>query len=141
MQYSIQESVGFQINITAQNMRNRFARHIRPFDLTPEQYAALSLIVESPGVTLSEIAKSMLKDKTTISRLVDALEAKGFTKRVCDSEDRRVHRLESSSAGERVIEAAQKTVEPIKEQVESELSSQEKEQLFSLLARVQKIEF
>jgi DNA-binding MarR family transcriptional regulator len=85
----------------------RLARILRQQDqlgLTPTQTAALATIGREGPLTLSELAASEQVAPPTVTRVVDKLVAAGLVLRRPDARDRRVCRVELSTAGRRVLE-------------------------------------
>lgn len=68
-------------------------------DLTLSQWAALDQLVERGSLRLNELAAGLALDKSTASRLVDALVRKQLVQRVEDAADRRAISLAASGAG------------------------------------------
>jgi len=93
MTYSFEDSLGFQVNKTANFMRNRFNQFLKPYDLTAEQYVILKAINENPQVSPSQLADILEKNKTTITRMIDTLVNKDFIQRQEHLSDRRSHTL------------------------------------------------
>lgn len=58
-------------------------------DLTPEQFLLIDLLWNNGPMSQQNLADTMRKDKNSITKLVDALEAKGFVERHQDKSDRR----------------------------------------------------
>lgn len=73
------------------------------FDVSVSQCYALEAIVRHDGPTLNEVAAELYLDKSTASRVVDALEAKGYAVRSPHPEDRRAVRLEVTAAGHELL--------------------------------------
>lgn len=68
-------------------------------DVSAEEWAVLLVLQDAPGLTPGEMSARTLRDKTTVTRMVDRLERKGFVIRSRDERDRRVVRLQLSDAG------------------------------------------
>jgi DNA-binding MarR family transcriptional regulator len=66
-----------------------YREHLRPFDLTARQAAALLAIQQSPGEGLRTLAEEIDIDLASCSVLVSRLEARGLVSRVPDEADRR----------------------------------------------------
>lgn len=93
MTYSFEDSLGFQVNKTANIMRNRFNHFLKPYGLTAEQYVILKAISENPQVNPSQLAEILGKDKTTITRMIETLVKNAFILRKKNTRDRRSHNL------------------------------------------------
>jgi DNA-binding MarR family transcriptional regulator len=73
------------------------------YDISVTQCYALEGLVRLGGMTLNDLAAHLYLDKSTASRVVDALERKGFVARTPHPVDRRAVLLEATEAG-RVLE-------------------------------------
>jgi DNA-binding MarR family transcriptional regulator len=66
------------------------------------QCVALRLWTDETPLTVNDLAARLYLDKSTASRVVAGLEAKGYVVRMRDPEDGRVVRLEATPAGHRL---------------------------------------
>lgn len=73
--------------------------------LTGAGLLALRVIARRPGVTVSELARALDIDQSTISRQLHPLEAQDLLTRAVDAKDRRLARLTLTAAGRRVLAA------------------------------------
>jgi MarR family transcriptional regulator, 2-MHQ and catechol-resistance regulon repressor len=62
-------------------------------DLTPMEFSVLQRLSTEHGRRLTDIGAELLCVKSTITRLVDRLEADGLVRRTPDPDDRRAQRL------------------------------------------------
>lgn len=69
------------------------------FDVSVSQCYALEGLVRRGGMTLNDLAGFLYIDKSTASRVIDALERKGYVARSTHPEDRRAVLLEATPAG------------------------------------------
>jgi MarR family 2-MHQ and catechol resistance regulon transcriptional repressor len=69
------------------------------YDVSVTQCYALEALVRRGGMTLNDLAAQLYLDKSTASRVVDALERKGYMTRLPHPEDRRAVLLEATAAG------------------------------------------
>src|SRR5436305_10875806 len=75
--------------------RDRICCH----DVSVTQCYALEALVRQGGMSMNDLAARLYLDKSTASRVVDALERKGYVTRLPHPEDRRAVILEASAAG------------------------------------------
>ena len=68
-----------------------FARN--NFEITPEQYIILAILVENGELYQRQIAEIAYKDRPNITRLINILEKKGLVKRVEDVQKRKVFKI------------------------------------------------
>ena len=69
------------------------------YDVSVTQCYALEGLVRLGGMTLNELAAHLFLDKSTASRVVDALERKGYVARTTHPRDRRSVLLEATATG------------------------------------------
>jgi DNA-binding MarR family transcriptional regulator len=89
----------------------RLARRLRQQTqdpVTPSQISALSVIEGAGPITLGELASVERVQPPTMTRIVAALEEGGLVVRTVDVSDRRIARLEISSAGKRLLDRSRR---------------------------------
>src|ERR1043165_7752795 len=69
------------------------------YDVSVTQCYALEGLARLGGMTLNELAAHLFLDKSTASRVVDALERKGYVARTTHPKDRRAVLLEATATG------------------------------------------
>ncbi|HEX6912081.1 MAG TPA: MarR family transcriptional regulator [Longimicrobium sp.] len=69
------------------------------YDVSVTQCYALEAVVQEGPLTLNQLAARLYLDKSTASRVVDALEKKGYVRRQPNAEDRRALDLVATAAG------------------------------------------
>src|SRR4030095_15306556 len=69
------------------------------FDISVSQCYALEGLVRRGGMTLNDLAAFLYIDKSTASRVIDALERKGYVARLSHPPDRRAVLLEAPPSG------------------------------------------
>lgn len=80
------------------------------FDLTPVQFAALSVLRENPGVDQATLAGMIAYDRVTIGGVIARLEARGYLERVVSETDRRARALRLTDPGAAMLDAIQDAV-------------------------------
>jgi DNA-binding MarR family transcriptional regulator len=58
-------------------------------EITPEQWIVLARLWQRDGRTVSELSESTLRDRPTMSRILDSMEAGGLLTRTVDAKDAR----------------------------------------------------
>ena len=74
-------------------------------NLTPEQFLTIDILWNQGAMSQTALAEQLQKDKNSVTKLVDALEAKGLVYRKRDKEDRRSNTLILSKKAEEMKEA------------------------------------
>jgi DNA-binding MarR family transcriptional regulator len=60
------------------------------YDITPEEWVILNRLWQKEGRSQNELAETTIKDKTTVTRLLNRMENKGLVVRQSSNEDARV---------------------------------------------------
>ena len=87
----LSKSIAVYLNLAACKLKQHTAATLRKsgVDLTPEQFLLIDLLWNEGPMSQQTMADAMMKDKNSITKLVDALEKKGLVVRCRDMEDRR----------------------------------------------------
>lgn len=87
----LSKEIAVYLNLAACKFKQYTAMILRKnrIDLTPEQFLLMDLLWNQGPMSQQKLADSMQKDKNSITKLVDALENKGFVVRERDKADRR----------------------------------------------------
>lgn len=90
--FRLDRTLGYAVNRAAYLMRNRATREIaaRGLDVTPEEWVILRCLAERDGRSQGEIADATIRDRTTVTRLIDGMVRKDLVRREPAAEDRRV---------------------------------------------------
>jgi DNA-binding MarR family transcriptional regulator len=83
-----------------------YDRHLAPTGLRGSQYSILSKLNRLGPLSINELAKSMVMDRTTLGRAIRPLERDKLLT-IATGDDARVRRLNLTSAGETRFKAAQ----------------------------------
>ncbi len=97
---ALYEALGDLIRVYQFRDRDRICCH----DLSITQCYALEVLTMRGGLTLNEMAAELYLDKSTASRVVAALERKGYVQRTEHPDDRRAILLEVTGVGRRLYE-------------------------------------
>src|SRR5262245_7422135 len=72
-------------------------------DLTMQQLRALIVLAASGALSAHELASALGIGPTTLTGIVDRLEARGLVHRLPDGRDRRVRRIDLTGSGRRLL--------------------------------------
>ncbi|MFC4908985.1 MarR family winged helix-turn-helix transcriptional regulator [Actinomadura gamaensis] len=113
-----------------------FAERIKVLDLTPPQAGLLRMLKARPGGSQRELADRLGMPPSRFVPFVDTMEQRGLVERRRNPDDRRLHALYLTEAGESLLnELIPLAIEHEKDLV-SPLSPEEHRQLTSLLRRI-----
>lgn len=103
------QSVVFLLGVAYRKVAQLFQQQIKSYNLTPEQWVVLCRIGEEDGLIQREIGERAAKDKPTVTRILTALEEKGFIRKSEGKDDRRSFRIHITTSGKELI----REIEPL----------------------------
>ena len=91
----LSKEVAVEINLTGCKLKQFIAAKLRQKNvpLTPEQFLLIDLLWNQGPMSQQQLADQMQKDKNSVTKLVDAIERKGFVFRQQNAFDRRSNTL------------------------------------------------
>ena len=91
----LSKEIAVELNLTGCKLKQFLAAKLRQMDvpLTPEQFMLIDLLWNEGEMTQQQLADQMQKDKNSVTKLVDAIERKGFVIRKQNEHDRRANTL------------------------------------------------
>ncbi|HWP95419.1 MAG TPA: MarR family transcriptional regulator [Syntrophomonadaceae bacterium] len=99
-----EQSLGFIIAKTHTKMKNNLAKALKPFHVTPEQWALLNSLWEQDGIPQKELSQKSFKDQPTTTRILDKLAQRGLIHRQVDPDDRRAFLIYLTTEGQNIRE-------------------------------------
>ena len=110
--------------------------HNSGLDISMDQWIVLGPIWENDGVSHKEISEYCLKDKTSVTKIIDTLEKKNLVVRVSDQLDHRVKRVVLSNKGKELFLRAIPIMELTRDQLREGITEQDIESLRSVLTKI-----
>lgn len=91
----LSKEIAVELNLTGCKLKQFIAANLRKLDvpLTPEQFMLIDLLWNQGEMSQQELADQLQKDKNSVTKLVDAIERKGFVVRQQNLNDRRSNTL------------------------------------------------
>lgn len=91
----LSKEVTVELHLTGCKLKQYIAAMLRQKDvpLTPEQFMLIDLLWNQGEMSQQELADQLHKDKNSVTKLVDAIERKGFVVRRQNMSDRRSNTL------------------------------------------------
>jgi DNA-binding MarR family transcriptional regulator len=91
----LSKEITVELHLTGCKLKQHIATMLRQQDvpLTPEQFMLIDLLWNQGEMSQQEIADQLHKDKNSVTKLVDAIERKGFVVRQQNKNDRRSNTL------------------------------------------------
>jgi DNA-binding MarR family transcriptional regulator len=126
---------GYLIERLHQIAEIHFLEEAGEFGVTSVQFGAMLVIDANPGVDQIRVANALHRDRTTISGVVDRLEAKRLIVRRPHREDRRAKALFMTPAGKRLLEKLRPAAARAQRRILESFGDEEKIVLVKLLER------
>ena len=91
----LSKEIAVELNLTGCKLKQFLAAKLRQMDvpLTPEQFMLIDLLWNHGEMSQQQLADQMQNDKNSVTKLVDAIERKGFVVRQQNLNDRRSNTL------------------------------------------------
>jgi DNA-binding MarR family transcriptional regulator len=132
----LEEALGFNVYRTAQLFRRELIIALKEYRLTPEQWQILiALWTSSDELTQQEISYLTLKEKQTVSRIVQRLERDGWITKKISKDDARAFIVKLTPKAKRLNKVIpEKLVAHFKPK--NPLSADEEKMLMTLLKKL-----
>lgn len=90
----------------ARTLARRYDEALRPIGLTSHQFSLMSALLLDRPLPLTQLAQLLGLDRTTLTRNLAPLEARGLVETRADPDDRRVRGLTLTATGRRLLAQA-----------------------------------
>ena len=112
--------------------------HNSGIDISMDQWLVLGPIWGKEGISQKEISEYCLKDKTSVTKIIDTLEKKNIVVRVPDQLDHRIKRVVLSNKGKKLFLEVIPIMELTRNQLREGITEKEVELLRSVLSKIYK---
>lgn len=129
------DSVGRALILAARRHRSRQAEMLAELGLFPGQDQVLRALLESDGLTMSEIAAELQIRPPTASKMAARMGAQGLVERRSSSEDARLVTIHITDTGRNLAEALQVVARRLEKQLVHEMDPKDTRRLRKLLKR------
>ena len=106
-------------------------------DVTPDQWVVLYRLFETDGLTQAELGERTVKDKTSITRILDRLESKALAERRRDANDRRSQRIFLTAEGRTLVEHLVPLVRAYAAEAFADVPPEDRDHLRRILANIE----
>ena len=131
-----EESLGRQIYITSQEMRNFAERVLKPYDLTLEQFHLLKNMSLDAGMTQRQICNLTSKTPANMSRMLDRMESKSLVARRENPADRRASQVFLTTKGESLVGEVLEEFEAFSSKLTKGITEREQQIVRKALAKI-----
>lgn len=104
-EYKIDQSLGYLVGKTSWYLKTNFVKITKEnnIDVTIEHWSLLNIIFKNPGISQTQIANIVRKDKTNVTRILDVMTKKNLVVRKNDKNDRRAYKIHLTKHGEETL--------------------------------------
>lgn len=113
-----------------------FLEECRDYDVTPVQYAVLSVLYRGSALDQVSVAAEVGIDRNNAADVIRRLERRGFVERVINDADRRAKRTRITDTGRRFVERAHGAMERAQTRLTAGLSKRDAARLMVLMRKV-----
>ena len=106
------------------------------FDITPEQYTILSLIVDNKELYQRRFSEITLKDRANISRIIKILEEKGLVARITGSNGRQIFKVIPTSRGIELNNKVKPFAQKIRQDITKDIKDEDLEIFLNTLDKM-----
>ena len=131
--FSVSNPVSRQLGELARAHRNYGKALLRALGLFPGQEVALMALAELGAQSQADLASRLRLDQSTMGKSLYRLERRGFVERFLADRDGRANEIMLSRKGKEVIGAIERASAELERALTSELSSEQRVQLYELL--------
>lgn len=123
----LSKEIAVELNLTGCRLKQYTAVMLkrRGIDLTPEQFLLVDLLWNQGPLSQQQLADQMQKDKNSVTKLVDAIERKGFAMRSQNPNDRRSNTIVLTPKAQEIKLNAKKAGIDILDMMLEDISEQE----------------
>ena len=130
--------MGMLINSAQRAMTTRFVQNATEsgLDISLDQWIVLGPIWQLESASQKELGEICLKDKTNITRIIDALEEKNLVVRIEDQIDHRIKRVVLTNAGKQLFFDVLPIMEKTREEVRKDIPDQDIDTFKIVLSKI-----
>lgn len=126
----------FLLTVLGSYAAERFTERIASIDLTPPQTGLLRAVAATPGQSQQALARLLGTPPSRLVALVDSLADRDLLERRRNPDDRRLHALHLTPAGEQLLRRVRTIGQAHDEAICGTLSPADRDRLRTLLARL-----
>jgi DNA-binding MarR family transcriptional regulator len=141
MTLQTQECNCFALRSAARHVTQLYDQCLAPSGLRATQFSILAKLKRLGPLTINELAKNMVTDRTTLGRNIQPLERDGWIRIEATDSDRRAKKLQLTKTGEQRLQAALKAWSQAQAKFETTFGPKRAADLRTLLQGVVASEF
>lgn len=125
--------VGYELKRVQNSLRSRMDGALRGLGLTTPQYAAMSVLKDSPGMSGADLARRSFVTAQTMNQILANLEKRSLVEKRPHPKHGRVLQAYLTEEGEALVSRAHREVEEIEDRMLEKLSDGERRKLLEFL--------
>ncbi len=106
------------------------------YDITPEQFLVLDALWDYGVQSQQEIADKIMKDKNSVTKLIDGLEKKNYLRRESYKKDRRQNQIQITDLGLEIKDGLTKVAIKATDQIIRDISKEEMDVFLRVLFKM-----
>lgn len=130
------ECINFLLTGAQHKVFQEMKRQLKIYDLTPIQYGVLKCIWQMESSNPKEIAEYLGIENSTISGVLERMEAKGFIQRKIDSNDRRFIKIYLTEKTKKLEKPVSEIVEQVNQKMLKNYTEDEVKEFKNYLRRI-----
>lgn len=134
--FSLDEFIPYMLNQIFSQMNEVLRQVLRPYGVSIHQWRVLCFLKLRGELSIGDISADAVMGQSTISRVVDQLEAKGYARRRPMPENNRVILVSLTESGDRTIEDVFPAAVSVHDGAISQFSAAERAQFLNMLHRI-----
>jgi MarR family transcriptional regulator, transcriptional regulator for hemolysin len=132
----LEQSIGFVMNATARRVSLLLSHRLKEHGISPEQWSVLYHVAEREGMIQKEIAEKSSRDRPTVTRILDALEARELVYKKPGETDRRSFLVYATPSGKALIEQTSAIEYGLNEEIMQAIGEEEYGRMLDLLNQI-----
>ena len=138
--YRVEENLDHIIGNIIQNIKNSLYREFKAknHNITPEQWSVLAKLYYEDGVYQKQISDCLIKDKPTMTRILDLLEKKNLIIRILDDKDRRKFKVYLTQDGKDIVNELVPVATEFQDRLKNNISEEELDFFTEILEKIRK---
>ncbi|MCT4630647.1 MarR family winged helix-turn-helix transcriptional regulator [Winogradskyella sp.] len=127
--------MGKTVKITEYYLHKGFKEN--GLDLTKEQMIVLKKLHDNDGINQNELAFLVLRDKSSLARLLSKMEKKGYIKRLQCENDKRCNNVFLTNIGKEMFSKCKPIIKELIQILEKGITKEEKKIVINILKKAQ----
>jgi MarR family transcriptional regulator, organic hydroperoxide resistance regulator len=124
------------IRKTGRVLTRKYDRYLKASGLKVTQFSMLANIMRNPGITVSELARMLFMDQTTVTRNLRVLEKSAYVHLGAEATDSRIRRILVSNIGKAKMDEARPFWQKAQRDMERLLGRETIEELLGTLNKI-----